>query len=120
MISVGDTDIYSSPIFDNDATVWPDDSMLLDDWASVSHIWLNDPGLNIDHRTDGRSTASFVVHDSTGSLTFYERQQVLIQYYDGWQANSASSRTGNNRQDRGPCDRISVNTNFALNFEEVL
>jgi hypothetical protein len=53
LISVGDTDIYSSPIFDNDATVWPDDSMLLDDWADIGQLWLNDSSLSIDHQTDG-------------------------------------------------------------------
>ena len=83
LITVGTTAIYTSAIYDNDATVWPNDTMLLDEWADIEQLWLNDPGLSIDHRTDGRSTASFVVYDAAGSLTFYERQRVIIQAWDG-------------------------------------
>lgn len=83
LISIGTTPIYTSPIFSNDATVWPNDAMLLDDWAEISQLWLNDAGLPVDHYTDGRATASFTVYDAAGTYTFYERQQVVIQNWDG-------------------------------------
>lgn len=83
LITVGTTPIFSSPLFDNDATVWPNDTMLLDEWADIDQLWLNESGLTIEHRTDGRSSASFVVLDSAGAYTFYERQQVIIEYWDG-------------------------------------
>ena len=82
LISVGTTDIYSSPVFANDATVWPDDATLLDDWAEIGQLWLNDAGLAMDHYTDGRATASFTVYDAAGAYTFYERQQVIIEHWD--------------------------------------
>jgi hypothetical protein len=56
--------------------------MLLDDWADITQLWLNDAGLPIDHYTDGRATASFTVYDAAGAYTFYERQQVVIQNWD--------------------------------------
>lgn len=83
LISVGTTNIFTSTLFDNDATIWPNDSMLLDEWIGSENLWLNDSGLQIEHRTDGRSSASFVVLDTAGAYTFYERQQVIIQYWDG-------------------------------------
>lgn len=83
LITVGTTAIYTSAIYDNDATVWPNDTMLLDEWADIDQLWLNESGSPIDHRTDGMSSASFVVLDSAGAYTFYERQQVIIQYWDG-------------------------------------
>jgi len=82
LIRVGTTDLFTSALYDNDATVWPNDSMLLDEWISLSQLWLNDAGLIIDHNTDGRSSASFTVLDSAGAYTFYERQQVIIRNWD--------------------------------------
>jgi hypothetical protein len=53
--------------------------MLIDEWAEISELFLNDSGLVIEHYIDGRATAEFAVYDASGSFTFYERQQVLIK-----------------------------------------
>lgn len=45
--------IETTELFDNDATIWPNDSMLLDVWADIGQLWLNDSSLSIDHQTDG-------------------------------------------------------------------
>jgi len=82
LISIGDTDLYISPIYENDAIVWPNDSLLLDDWIEISQRWLNDPGLVLDHYIDGRATAAFAIWDESGAYTFYERQQVTIKSWD--------------------------------------
>ena len=83
LITIGTTPIYSSDIFSWDATIIPSDGTLLDTYTDWLNLWLNDPGLSIDHNTDGRATASFVVLDSSGAYTFYERQRVVIQQWDG-------------------------------------
>lgn len=62
LITVGTTALYTSPLYDNDATIWPNDSMLLDEWIGIAQLYLNDAGLSIDHNTDGRSSASFTVY----------------------------------------------------------
>lgn len=43
---------------------------------------LSGSGVEIDHNIDGRATASFVIKDDSGALTFYERQQVIITDLD--------------------------------------
>jgi hypothetical protein len=83
LITVGNTDLYTSTLLENDDVPLENDSVLLDDsWAGITHLWLNNPGLSIEHNCDHRSTASFVIQDMTSSLTFYERQLVHIRNLD--------------------------------------
>jgi len=82
LIKIGSTELYTSPAYENDVVVWPNDSMLLDEWIEIGQLWLNDSGLLLDHYIDGRATAAFAIWDESGAYTFYERQQVTIKAWD--------------------------------------
>lgn len=83
LVTVGTTDLYGSTLLENDAELLEYDSSLLDDtWAGITHLWLNDSGLNIEHNADHRATASFTIYDPADAYTFYERQKVYIRNID--------------------------------------
>ena len=83
LVTVGTTDLYGSTLLENDGELLEYDSSLLDDtWAGITHLWLNESGLTIEHNTDHRATASFTVFDSAGSKDFYERELVYARNID--------------------------------------
>ena len=87
LISVGTTKLYSEETLAEalDGVVLSDlDSLTLAEIFPVSSpIWLNDPGVSIEHNVDGRATASLTIRDDSGTMVFYERQKVLITDLDG-------------------------------------
>lgn len=87
LIAVGTTTLYSENTLAEalDGVILSDlDSLTLAEIFPVSDpIWLNDPGVSIEHNVDGRATASLTVRDDAGTMVFYERQKVLISDLDG-------------------------------------
>jgi hypothetical protein len=83
IITVGTTDLYDSTLLEYDDELLEYDDVIIDDaWAGITHLWLNESGLSIEHNADHRSTSGFTVYDASGSMTFYERQLVSIRNID--------------------------------------
>lgn len=81
LIQVGPDKLYDSTTIEGALGGHPlseFDSITLAEIFPISRKWLIENGIQIDHRVDGRATASFVVWDSLGEYNFFERQQVLI------------------------------------------
>jgi hypothetical protein len=91
LITIGTTKLYTDPaistVLGSDDSIllsesMPESSTLAEIFATSNNIWLNDPGVNIEHNVDGRATANFAVKDDAGTMTFYERMKVEIRDID--------------------------------------
>jgi hypothetical protein len=85
LVQIGDTKLYSGALnSDYDAILNSVlDPLSNEELAAISdQKWLAVEPLVIDHYIDGRATTEFVVWDSAGEFTFYERQKILITDLD--------------------------------------
>jgi hypothetical protein len=64
------------------STSMPESLTLAEIFPISAPLWLNDPGVSIDHYVDGRASASFAVRDDAGTMAYYERMRVDIRDLD--------------------------------------
>jgi len=87
LVQIGTTKLYSEKTLAEalDSVILSDlDALTLAEiFPTSAPLWLNDPGVGIEHNVDGRATASLAVKDAAGTMAFYERQKVLITDLDG-------------------------------------
>lgn len=84
LITIGSTKLYTSCSLQDfqaqDLQAWS--SQDLEDWADL-HTMVKDGSLEIVHRIEERSVASFTVKDPDGSHSFVDRQPVVIRSLEG-------------------------------------